>query len=44
MYIDPTAAVPVKVKIPEPITAPTPKAIKLHGPRERFSRLSPHSD
>lgn len=28
----PAAAVPVRVKIPLPITAPMPRAVRLHGP------------
>ncbi len=34
----PAAAVPVSVKMPEPITAPMPSAVKLHGPNVRRSR------
>src|SRR6185437_10898217 len=36
----PRAAVPVTVKMPEPITAPIPNAVRLHGPRERLSFFS----
>ncbi len=31
--VSPAAAVPVRMKIPEPITAPIPNAVRLHGPR-----------
>src|SRR5689334_8921348 len=34
------AAAPVATKIPAPITAPTPNAVKLTGPSARFSRFS----
>src|SRR5579884_1157856 len=40
----PAAAVPVRIKIPEPITAPTPNAVRLQGPRLLRSRLSGSSD
>src|SRR5579875_2657301 len=35
----PAAAVPVTLKMPPPMTAPIPNAIRLHGPSDRFSRL-----
>ena len=35
----PAAAVPVTVKMPPPMTAPIPNAIRLHGPKVRFSRF-----
>src|SRR5215472_5368157 len=40
----PAAAVPVRVKIPEPITAPTPSAVRLQGPSVLRSRLSGSSE
>ena len=40
----PAAAVPVSVKMPEPITAPMPSAVRLHGPKVRLRRLSGSSD
>src|SRR5579863_8156486 len=40
----PAAAVPVTVKIPEPITAPIPSAIKLHTPSDFLRHLSGSSD
>src|ERR1700733_7733128 len=40
----PAAAVPVTVKIPDPMTAPTPSAIKLHTPSDFFSRRSGSSE
>ena len=39
----PAAAVPVRMKMPEPMTAPTPNAVRLHGPsvlRRHFSGSS----
>src|SRR5690348_2623290 len=33
--VRPAAAVPVSVKIPDPITEPIPRATKLHRPSER---------
>src|SRR6185312_10281995 len=36
----PAAAVPVSVKIPEPITAPIPSAVRLHGPSDFRSCFS----
>src|SRR5215469_2586551 len=40
----PAAAVPVKVKMPEPITAPTPRAVRLSGPKVRRSFFSGSSE
>src|SRR5216684_2006952 len=40
----PAAAVPVTVKMPEPITAPIPNAIKLHTPSDFLSRRSGSSE
>src|SRR5438094_273031 len=40
----PAAAVPVSVKMPEPITAPIPSAVRLHGPRLRRSFFSGSSE
>jgi len=37
-------AVPITVKIPEPITAPIPSAVSDHGPRDFFSRCSGSSE
>src|SRR5579862_4982943 len=34
----PAAAVPVRTKIPEPMTAPMPSAVSDHGPRDFCSR------
>ena len=34
----PAAAVPVTVKIPEPMTIPTPRNARLHGPSDFFRR------
>jgi hypothetical protein len=39
----PAATAPVMENNPAPIITPTPKAIKLHGPRIRFSDLLPES-
>ena len=36
----PEIAVPITVKIPEPITAPMPSAVKDHGPRVFFRECS----
>ena len=36
----PAIAVPITVKIPEPITAPMPSEVKLTAPSDFFSRLS----
>jgi hypothetical protein len=33
----PAMAVPMTVKMPEPITAPMPSAVSDHGPRDFFS-------
>jgi len=33
----PAIAVPMTVKIPEPMTAPMPRAVRDHGPRVFFS-------
>jgi len=40
----PAMAVPMTVKIPEPMTAPMPSAVSDHGPRVFFSRCSGSSD
>jgi hypothetical protein len=40
----PEIAVPMTVKMPEPITAPMPRAVSDHGPRVFFSRCSGSSD
>ncbi len=40
----PAAAVPVRVKMPEPITAPMPRAVRLHGPSVLRSCLSGSSE
>ena len=40
----PAMAVPMTVKMPEPITAPMPSAVSDHGPRVFFSRCSGSSD
>src|ERR1700686_1082583 len=40
----PAAAVPVSVKMPEPITAPTPKAVRVQGPSVLRRRLSGSSE
>jgi len=37
-------AVPMTVKIPEPMTAPMPSAVSDHGPSVFFSRCSGSSD
>ncbi len=36
----PAIAVPITVKIPDPITAPMPSAVRLQGPRLFLSRCS----
>ena len=36
----PAMAVPITVKMPEPMTAPIPSAVSDHGPRDFFSRCS----
>ena len=40
----PAAAVPVKVKMPDPITAPMPNAIRLQTPSVLFSDFDPERD
>src|SRR5271157_4462766 len=40
----PAMAVPITVKMPEPMTAPIPRAVSDHGPRVFFSRCSGSSD
>lgn len=40
----PAMAVPTTVKMPEPMTAPMPRAVSDHGPRVFFSRCSGSSD
>src|SRR5579864_3893498 len=40
----PAAAVPVRMKMPEPITAPTPKAVRLSGPSVLRRRLPGSSE
>src|ERR1019366_10149047 len=40
----PAMAVPITVKMPEPMTAPIPKAVSDHGPRVFLSRCSGSSD
>src|SRR5271167_3725840 len=40
----PAIAVPITVKMPEPMTAPMPKAVSDHGPRVFFIRCSGSSD
>src|SRR5947209_3286969 len=40
----PAAAVPVTVKMPEPITAPIPSAVRLNAPRDFFKRWAGSSD
>src|ERR1035437_5816607 len=37
LSVSPAAAVPVRMNMPEPITAPMPNAVRLHGPRVRRS-------
>src|SRR5690242_537388 len=36
----PAAAVPVRTKMPEPMMAPMPRAVRLHGPKVFLSRCS----
>ena len=36
--LSPAAAVPVRVKMPEPTTTPIPRAIRLPSPRDFFRR------
>lgn len=40
----PEMAVPMTVKIPDPMTAPMPSAVSDHGPRLRLSARSGSSD
>ena len=40
----PAAAVPVSTKMPDPIMAPIPKAVRLQGPSVFFSLISGRSD
>jgi hypothetical protein len=40
----PEMAVPMTVKMPEPMTAPMPSAVSDHGPRLFFSECSGSSD
>ncbi len=40
----PEIAVPMTVKMPEPITAPMPSAVSDHGPRVFFSACSGSSE
>jgi len=40
----PAMAVPMTVKIPEPMTAPMPRAVSDHGPSVFLSRCSGSSD
>jgi len=40
----PAIAVPMTVKIPEPMTAPIPRAVSDHGPSVFLSRCSGSSD
>ncbi len=40
----PAMAVPITVKIPEPMTAPMPRAVSDHGPSVFLSRCSGSSD
>ena len=42
--VSPAAAVPVRMKMPEPMTAPTPNAVRLQGPRVLRRRLSGSSE
>jgi hypothetical protein len=37
-------AVPMTVKMPEPMTAPMPRAVSDHGPSDFFSACSGSSD
>jgi len=37
-------AVPMTVKMPEPMTAPMPSAVRDHGPSDFFSAFSGSSD
>lgn len=40
----PAIAVPITVKMPEPITAPIPRAVSDHGPSVFFRRCSGRSE
>lgn len=40
----PAMAVPMTVKMPEPMTAPIPSAVSDHGPRVFLSRCSGSSE
>ena len=40
----PAIAVPMTVKMPDPMTAPIPSAVSDHGPRDFFSACSGSSD
>ena len=40
----PAIAVPITVKMPEPMTAPMPRAVSDHGPSVFFSRCSGSSE
>ena len=40
----PAMAVPMTVKMPLPITAPIPSAVRLHGPNVRLSFFSGSSE
>src|SRR4051794_6590171 len=40
----PAAAVPVRTNMPDPMMAPIPRAVRLHGPRLFFSRCSGSSE
>jgi hypothetical protein len=40
----PEMAVPMTVKIPEPMTAPMPSAVSDHGPRDFLSECSGSSE
>src|SRR5271155_4377200 len=44
LSVSPAAAVPVRMKMPEPMTAPTPKAVKLQGPSVFDRRFSGSSE
>ena len=38
--VSPAAAVPVRMKMPEPMTAPIPRAVRLHGPSDLVQSLA----
>ena len=40
----PAMAVPITVKMPEPMTAPMPRAVRETGPSDFFSAFSAHSE